>query len=78
MFGLRLRGLPRLQQGGLLLNLLLKNGDIFLECPLSRICPPRLALKLGYPMLHLLPLNLPGIALALVAMPFGLEKAHNT
>jgi len=67
-----------LELRSLILDLLLKYRDIFLQCLLRRICSTSLALEAGYSALHLLLLDLPRVAIPLVAMPFGLEKAHNT
>lgn len=36
------------------------------------------ALKFAYPRLHFRALDLPGVAVSLVSVPFRLKKAHNT
>lgn len=63
--------------GGLVLDFTLENGDVFSQSFLGCVRPSCLALEVGYPRPHLLILNLPGIPVSLVTVPFRLQKPHD-
>lgn len=67
-----------LEQGVLVRDLLLENADVAPEGLLGCVGPPGLTLEGSYPALHLLALNLPRVSVAFMAVPFGLEEAHDT
>ena len=70
-------GLSALELGRLVLDFPLEDIDVLAQRLLSSVGPAYLAFQIGYPPSHLLLLDLPGIAVALVSMPFGLEEAHD-
>ena len=72
-----LHGVGTFQLASLVLDLALEDGDVFPQGLLRGISSPSLALEVGYPALHLLLLDLPGVPVALVSMPFGLQEAHD-
>ena len=80
LFGVCLGFLCRraLELGGLVLDLALENGDVLSQGFLRGICAAGLALEAGYPRPHLLVLNLPGVSISLVTVPFCLQKSHDT
>lgn len=67
-----------LELGRLVLDLPLKDSDVFAKSLLRSITSAHLALQISYPSPHLLLVNLPGVSVALVTMPFCLKEAHNT